>query len=1078
MNSWADLELKHLFYAYRKAKADIFFDHVVGAPLRFAAYEQNLARNLEDLLGRLKAGAVDAVLIDGIGKPRLVAKKLGKRPRDAETEQQEAQQYGEGDGTGGEPHAFFSDAPRAVNKLRSQYRLIPEFRLVGDFDVEYHVVSALWVNEIGHRFDACLDKSAYGARIRRHGVEGQQGADTIGDYAVNAIGSLWPYVAPYRRWRGDGMRALRSELEAGRRAIAVTLDIASFYHRVDPSFMVDARFLASLSLELGPWEIAFTESICESLAAWAKLTYDLIGEEPESDGAYLGLPIGLTSARILANLTLRELDQAIQRELNPIHYGRYVDDILIVMHDPGHFRNGRDLLDYIVKKTSAAGLPNTIMARGEDGAVKLRLASSPKSQLTLQPAKQRIFFLSGQSGLDLIDTIESTYQRLTSERRLMPLPGGLEKTASAMILAATDRADDEAVTVGRSDGLTVRRLGWAVQLRAVETLAAALPPQEWRPQRQRFYKFACDHVIRGDRILEQMDSLVRLVALAASLSEWDDLLTITNHIDHALTALKPTAEDGLLVNAFKPDKSRHDLLWRTFRASVDEMLGEAVLRAMRPHLAEESGALPEWATKLANEAMNKVYPQVARKPGPAAVALALVEADLAIRPHKEYLQRFAKVERKLVDGESELYPCYAHFEDLREFLILSRRHLPGQANRVTREASAQPSGSLLPYLFPTRPYDPEEVSLYVPDACFSSAGRGEQGRRNWARLSRAVKGAALPPSLAAALHNGTTKEAGGPNPAESQDVVRIFIGTAKPPETIRLGIPSLLTQSDNWATMASGKPANTLERFERIERVVNFALTTSPSPTYLVLPELSIPEQWLGLVSSRLLESKISLIAGLDYQHDHSSKSVHSSAALVLYNDSLAFSKAVQLRQPKAAPAPGEEYNLLHQHGLKWTANSRAGRGDSPAWHKQAKPIYVHNGFVFGVLVCSELQNMRHRTRFQGEIDLLTVLSWNQDLTSFDALVNASALDIHAYIALVNNRQFGGSRVRAPAREPFRRELCHLHGGENDQLAVVEIDVAGLRKFHRRHKRWPKDRDYFKPVPEDFELSDVRRRGT
>lgn len=185
----------------------------------------------------------------------------------------------------------------------------------------------------------------------------------------------------------------------------------------------------------------------------------------------------------------------------------------------------------------------------------------------------------------------------------------------------------------------------------------------------------------------------------------------------------------------------------------------------------------------------------------------------------------------------------------------------------------------------------------------------------------------------------------------------------------------------------------------------------------------------------------------------------------------------MQIRQPKAAPAPEEERELLQSYGLTWSEGPSRSVTHAKAWSKQPKPIYVHNGLAFGLLICSELQNMRHRVRFQGEVDLLTVLSWNKDLNSFEALVDASALDIHAYVALVNNRLYGGSRVRVPAHEPFRRELCHIHGGQNDQLVVVELDVAGLRKFQSRNKRWPKEGDRFKPVPEDFELSDVWRRG-
>ena len=46
------------------------------------------------------------------------------------------------------------------------------------------------------------------------------------------------------------------------------------------------------------------------------------------------LPIGLTSSSILSNWYMIDFDEKIQKILKPIYYGRYVDDILIVLPNP------------------------------------------------------------------------------------------------------------------------------------------------------------------------------------------------------------------------------------------------------------------------------------------------------------------------------------------------------------------------------------------------------------------------------------------------------------------------------------------------------------------------------------------------------------------------------------------------------------------------------------------------------------------------------------------------------------------------------------------------------------------------
>lgn len=137
--------------------------------------------------------------------------------------------------------------------------------------------------------------------------------------------------------------------------------------------------------------------------------------------------------------------------------------------------------------------------------------------------------------------------------------------------------------------------------------------------------------------------------------------------------------------------------------------------------------------------------------------------------------------------------------------------------------------------------------------------------------------------------------------------------------------------------------------------------------------------------------------------------------------------------------------------------------------------LYIHSGIHFGVLVCSELQNIEHRQSFQGQVDLLAILSWNRDLETFSSLVESASLDVHAYIALVNNRLFGDSRVRGPRKEARERDICRIRGGENEQLVVVKIDPRNLRAQQSRARRWPRGEDAYKPAPEGFRISDGRK---
>ena len=105
----------------------------------------------------------------------------------------------------------------------------------------------------------------------------------------------------------------------------------------------------------------------------------------------------------------------------------------------------------------------------------------------------------------------------------------------------------------------------------------------------------------------------------------------------------------------------------------------------------------------------------------------------------------------------------------------------------------------------------------------------------------------------------------------------------------------------------------------------------------------------------------------------------------------------------------------------------------------------------------------------------MTILSWNQDLETFSTLIESSALDVHAYTILVNNRTYGDSRIRVPAKQSYNRDLARVRGGENDFVVTATLDIKELRAFQSRFKRWTQEGDKFKPLPEGFEILGSRK---
>lgn len=78
---WQNITLEDLLVAYRKAKADCFFENTFPAAINFATYEQDLLSNLKKLLKYLHEGNGFSGSKKLLGDFRLLPKKLSIKPK-------------------------------------------------------------------------------------------------------------------------------------------------------------------------------------------------------------------------------------------------------------------------------------------------------------------------------------------------------------------------------------------------------------------------------------------------------------------------------------------------------------------------------------------------------------------------------------------------------------------------------------------------------------------------------------------------------------------------------------------------------------------------------------------------------------------------------------------------------------------------------------------------------------------------------------------------------------------------------------------------------------------------------------
>lgn len=280
-------------------------------------------------------------------------------------------------------------------------------------------------------------------------------------------------------------------------------------------------------------------------------------------------------------------------------------------------------------------------------------------------------------------------------------------------------------------------------------------------------------------------------------------------------------------------------------------------------------------------------------------------------------------------------------------------------------------------------------------------------------------------------------------------------------KSVDVAITNFEVKDEYWKKSVKEQPIKTLDRFSTIQHIVNEAVRKKPN--YLIFPELAIPQEWAWLISQKLLSNNISLITGVEYIHtvekiqETNQKIVHNSIMMFLVSDNIGFNYMKYFRQDKLIGAYQESIDLNNIANIKL----------KPDYNYKDKKIYKHGNFYFSSLICNELTDIENRFNLRGNIDCLFAIEWNRDIKSFNALVESSSLDIHAYIVQINNRNYGDSRIRAPYKEEYNRDIVQVRGGKHDYLIIGEINIEKLREFQSHNLSPNKD---FKPVPTGFKI--------
>ncbi len=987
------LTIADIYLAYKKAKADAFYENTHFHAIDFSIYEENLSENLRALHSKLTSRSPD-----WFDSPTFI---------------------------GG-----YSYLPKSINPFdlndRGHYRAIDpvedwrqryekvkkkvdaKYRLVINATIDYQVVSALWILKVGHLFDEVLNQDvSFGNRLRR--LSPRIGDDLRIHRPLNeeSQGLFVPYFSAYRQWREYGLSAMKKSLLAGKNIVAVTMDVSGFYHNVSPEFIIRPSYLKKIKVSLSRHELIFTKQIIASMQSWYRTTPDYLERK---EGA---LPVGLSASKIFSNVLLYEFDSVASNNIKPIYYGRYVDDIFLVMENDAGINSAEGFIRYISIKSD--GLLKLIGGRGEIKELSLRLPYARDSSVIFSADKQKVFNLGSRHGIDLVDGISEQIRRQSSEYRLLPeLPSDQSGMASRALLSTPDATLD-ADALRKADIVSIKRLGFSLLLRDVEAYAKDLDPGAWLSRRNDFYEIVLRHLMSPIGYFNYFGYFHRVFGLMISCGDFD---VAARFIDR----LKSVQD--ILLETTNIKGSNRDKIEKC-QMQYSRALVQAALQASTVSGFDFSQKF----TRVLNAALSvSPYPnQSFRKNKILKLSSALLYADFGRRSYKDYWQ-FSQT----TDIKGPLVP--------RGFAV--RRHLRLGGIRKFR-ATANLKRPHWPALaFSTRPLSFSEIGLVSPSAMSDPI---------------VLKASVL------ALRGAKCRSKDGLGFVSSKGDadVKYFSVPNSHGQRLKIALTNIKTTEKQWRLAVEGKNDHSLMRYERLRRLVNNILSDDVRVSYVALPECSLPKRWAFSIAYKLAQNNVSFVGGLEYYEDK--RKLRNDLLVSLVTRWPGYLTSVMMLQSKAKPAHGEKRSLKK---LGKTLYEFVGSNYQP-------PIYKHGDFFFGALICSDFTSIQNREFLQGRVDAVFVPEWNSDLKTFSFLVESAAHDVHSFIIQVNNREYGDSRVRAPFEKDYRRDVVRVKGGVSDYYVIAEINYNDLRKYQKY--RSPPENGAFKPWPIGYRLSQDRK---
>ena len=822
--------------------------------------------------------------------------------------------------------------------------------------VELLILDTIWMLMIGKIAyqGGAISKAAFANKPRLSQLF--HGCDDLYegiDFSSNRL--FIPYFKQYASWRDLAFRMLKERNDKKQDSILISLDIKSYYYSVIFRF---ERLSDYLNNDKRLSEISQLTAIIQHL--YLEYTEELkkyhSNIPADCTKGECALPIGLHSSMLLANLYLYAFDDSIQTRMSPVYYGRYVDDILLVLDRP--VLKGMTIRDIIHNTLVNKGiLAETKTNKGEYCIVS---GKAYTNNLVLQKEKIRCIVLDHNEPdalVNLLCKFNKIHPSMT-DGTLMP---EIELSKLSFSDAAYSLGEQKGALKVRSVLLSSNNYEASV---FINTLIKSCKNINTNAnEHSRFISEQLDQILRfyrANQSIEYRSAWISILSLALINKRIDCFESFFVQIIEAIEELSCKTIDNV-------DPLKTDYIIESMKEALTEQLHVAAAIAIAPfeintikeklQLSRVIGKyeLEEiinnaWDIRNANMFNNhySAFPLISYLSCNELSDLSFPDADLS---SPKYSNGFLSLD----DRKLELSPRFIHFDEL----------------------------CLLGFI-----------------SGFSNGGNPNYGRisditKLYVRINKT--GIAIP-SLDATSDESV--------PFKLEYINVRLLNNKSILDSIKIAIASVRLDEEKDVACALENPNSKLTQGEkqRLYHLLNEAKKCNAN--MVVFPEYYLPIQWLEEVFTFARKNSIAIVSGLRYITVNN-RAYNYVTVIQPFNQG-SFNLALPLFREKNHYAPLEEIKLA-EHGF------RSENPKTPSIH-----LIDWGGVKYSDLVCYELTNIAYRYCLRRKVDILLVPELNRDMTYFSSIVESTSRDLHCFVVQANTSKYGDSRIAAPYKTNYK----------------------------------------------------------